>query len=102
MTTHRAPTGWVANAPKHDASTYGNRACRCDTCRTAHREYMRGARLRRMARRVLVDGRLLAPLPPDRHGRDTTYTNWRCQCEPCLRAHLDAGRANRQRREARG
>jgi hypothetical protein len=80
--------GWVAvDARKHDSSTYGNQGCRCGVCRASHNAYVRRARLRRAARRVLVDGRLVAPVPAERHGRPSTYVNWRCQCLPCLKAH---------------
>lgn len=42
----------------------------------------------RMARRVLVDGRLVAAhLPDEKHGLQTTYGNWGCRCLPCTEAN---------------
>lgn len=49
----------------------------------------RESRQRRADLRVLIDGRWVAsedginPLPPDRHGRAGTYSNWMCRCVPC-------------------
>lgn len=40
----------------------------------------------RLARRVLVDGRLIAPLPEDRHGLGG-YSNHGCRCETCSEAN---------------
>jgi hypothetical protein len=37
----------------------------------------------RKARRVLVNGRLVAPLPERKHGLASSYTNWSCRCIPC-------------------
>jgi len=51
------------------------------------------ARARNRARRVLVDGRLVAPLPEERHGTESTFNNWGCQCEPCTTSHRDRQRA---------
>jgi hypothetical protein len=43
-------------------------------------------RAARLARRVLVDGRLVAPLPPERHGLASSYSNHGCRCELCSQA----------------
>lgn len=40
----------------------------------------------RLARRVLIDGRLVAPLPEEKHGLRSTYVNHGCQCGPCTDA----------------
>lgn len=40
-------------------------------------------RQERLAARVLVDGRLVAPLPPIHHGKHSTYVNHGCRCEKC-------------------
>lgn len=47
-------------------------------------------RAARLARRVEIDGRLVAPLPPERHGLQASYTNWGCRCEDCTRANSSA------------
>jgi len=44
------------------------------------------ANTRRLARRYLVDGHLVAPLPPEQHGRPGTYTNHGCRCVRCRAA----------------
>jgi hypothetical protein len=47
-------------------------------------------RATRWARRVVVDGRLVAAhLPNERHGLPSTYTNHGCQCGPCTQANTD-------------
>jgi hypothetical protein len=40
-------------------------------------------RATRKARRVLVNGRLVAPVPERMHGKPSTYTNWSCRCLRC-------------------
>lgn len=44
-------------------------------------------RAARLARRVLVDGRLVAPVPVERHGTQALYTNWGCRCLRCTTAN---------------
>lgn len=45
-------------------------------------------RLDNLARRELVDGRLVATQVPDeRHGTLTIYTNYGCRCIPCTVAN---------------
>jgi hypothetical protein len=41
------------------------------------------------AERVLIDGVLVAVLPPERHGQLSTYKNFGCRCNRC-RAAVDA------------
>jgi hypothetical protein len=62
---------------------------------TPNAELARRARERNRARRILVAGRLVAPLPTERHGTESTFNNWGCQCIPCTATHRD-----RQRVEA--
>lgn len=44
-------------------------------------------RQERLAARVLVDGRLVAPLPPVHHGKHATYVNHGCRCLKCGEAN---------------
>lgn len=46
----------------------------------------RRARQERYARRVLVGGRLVAPVRPEQHGRKNTYSYHGCRCAPCTEA----------------
>jgi hypothetical protein len=60
-------------------------------------------RLRRLraAERVLVGGRLVAPV--EQHGSESTYNNWGCRCVRCTVAARESGRERRaaaKRREA--
>lgn len=72
---------------RHGASAYRQiDGCRCDVCTEAHRVLQNAESASRRARRVLTNGRLVAPVPPERHGRYTTYRNWGCQCQPCVKA----------------
>lgn len=48
--------------------------------RTAHN---RATRRGHYARRVVVDGRPVAPLPAERHGRLHTYQHYGCRCVVC-------------------
>ena len=45
--------------------------------------------------RVLVDGRLVAPV--EQHGSESTYNNWMCRCVPCG----DVARENKAERRER-
>lgn len=38
-----------------------------------------------------------APLPEDRHGRFSTYSNWGCMCPPCEEANEEHSRNQRRR-----
>ncbi len=60
-------------------------------------ERQRRARARNRAKRILVDGRLIAPLPADRHGTQSTFNNWGCQCDPCRTVNRNRQRADRER-----
>lgn len=75
-------------------STYTNQRCRCDECREAARVRMGSYRKARFATRVMVNGRLVAPgLPKESHGKEGTYTNHGCRCQPCTTAQREAARA---------
>jgi hypothetical protein len=65
--------------------------------RLPHREAATQRRLRerRGRLRVLVDGRLVAPV--QQHGSESTYNNWMCRCVPCG----DVARANKAERRER-
>jgi len=75
--------------------------CWCDSC-TAKREKIRGRvrkyRKGRLDSRIVVDGRLVAPVPPEKHGRASTYTNWGCRCQPCTEAQTSTFEATRRER----
>jgi hypothetical protein len=34
-----------------------------------------------------IDGKLIAPVPPEEHGRKETRSNWGCECDPCGEAY---------------
>jgi len=88
--------------PQHGSrSTYINYGCRCDPCTKANSAACREWAHRQMARRELIDGRLVAPLPDAQHGKQPTYTNHGCRCEPCTAANRDAQNHHRKAREAR-
>lgn len=55
----------------------------------------------RRALRIQQDGRWVAPLPPQFHGRVVTYQEWACRCIPCTEANTAAHRAYIQRRRER-
>lgn len=54
----------------------------------------KAARHARAELRVLIGDRLVAsadginPLPPEKHGKAGTYTNWMCRCVPCSEVAL--------------
>lgn len=69
----------------HGITGYYN-GCRCDTCATASAAWRKQRNDRRKQQRVLVAGRLIAPLPTEQHGKVSTYTNWFCRCRDCRTA----------------
>jgi hypothetical protein len=83
-------------------SSYNNRACRCGECSDAQRRYHKEWREARLASREQVDGRWIAPLPDERHGKPGTYSNYGCRCRKCTRAwreqYMLAARKWRQKR----
>lgn len=63
----------------------------------SHAATQRRLRERRGRLRVLVDGRLVAPVPDQQHGSVSTYNNWMCRCVPCGDAAREVGRRQRER-----
>jgi hypothetical protein len=72
--------------------------CRCDTCTAANTRRTVRRQHERRAERQLINGRLVAPVPPHRHGLVSTYVNWACRCEPCTQAGAQRNAADRARR----
>jgi hypothetical protein len=70
------------------ASTYRSRngGCRCVDCCRANTERARREKANRATRTP----------PADAHGKASTYSNWRCRCEPCTTAHSTYLRNRRQ------
>lgn len=63
----------------HGIAAFVARRCRCEVCRSAHREYYRLVRERKgivpLSQRPLIHGR-------------SAYSNGRCRCEICRKAQL--------------
>ena len=83
------------------SSTYINYGCHCEPCMEAHRVAQADQRAKLRARRVLIDGRLVAPLPPDQHGLVSTFSNHGCQCDPCRAIHAARMQQVRERQAKR-
>jgi hypothetical protein len=80
--------------PRHGTvNGYGNLGCRCDACRTAHREhsvmYMR---------RMRQSGHLLAK-PSVQHGTNYCY-NVGCRCDKCRAAKAETSRRSKARKRS--
>jgi len=56
-------------------------------------------RARRLAERVMVQGRWVHPHAP--HGQPHTYKNWGCHCHPCTVAYSVERRRARQQQRGR-
>lgn len=69
------------------AGGYRYYRCPCAACLQANREDNRARQQARRDRRVMVDGRLVAPVPPEMHGNANTYQSWCCRCADCTEAH---------------
>jgi hypothetical protein len=78
--------------PNQTGNGYNHHGCRCVDCRTGHRRRVRRRRLKRLAARQLVDGRLVAPVPPACHGTRSTYWNHGCRCVSCTAANAQSVR----------
>ena len=65
---------------------YVSDGCHCPVCRAGNTTRHRDLRKTRFSKRVLVGGRLIAPVPTERHALMTTYNNWGCRCWPCTKA----------------
>lgn len=92
MTANRTVAqGWVPR--RHGIPSSYNRGCRCAECRYANANRQRitgnGQRWRdkQLAKRIVVDGVLMAPDRP--HGVYGTYSTYGCRCEPCKQANRD-------------
>lgn len=88
--------GTTAHGPIHG---YNRRGCRCDDCTRAAQEYRRRDRAAKRARRVLVEGRLVAT-EAAKHGTESTHSQWGCQCEPCRQVHRLSVAARRAQNRA--
>jgi hypothetical protein len=70
---------------------YEHARCRCDLCTRAHRDRMRGQRARRAVRlieRKRSDGTVyLFAQGAAYHGKQGTYSNRGCRCDPCVEAN---------------
>lgn len=89
----------IAPLPTHRhgiTSTYVNWGCRCVACAEANAVAMARHRQRRLALRYLVDGRLVAPVPDERHGDNNTYVNWGCRCVLCSTTHAARCKLDRE------
>lgn len=58
-------------------------------------------RAHRLTLRIKIKGRLVAPVPEERHGRQVTYAQWGCRCGRCNEANNAHGRRTRKAREDR-
>jgi hypothetical protein len=77
------------DAPHGKATAYSNYGCRCELCATAWCAAIKAKRLERRAARVVDPDGFLVTTANVRHGVPATYTNWGCQCRPCLAAHSE-------------
>jgi hypothetical protein len=65
--------------------------CRLDCCRTAHTQYTKEMKVKRIARGV----------PEHLHGTANAYNNYNCRCTPCQIAMLKhSGKQKRARNGA--
>ncbi|MFD6218642.1 hypothetical protein [Nocardia salmonicida] len=74
---------------------YTRKGCRRDDCTAAATSAAKDVRKRRLAMRIVRDGRPYAErdsrghlLP---HGDASTYQNWACRCLPCTAANTSKG-----------
>lgn len=82
---------------KHGTDVSYTRGCRCVPCRTAHRQYTRQAQAARLARRVDIDGQLVAiHLDEGMHGTINAYQTHGCRCDECGDAWRDYGRKRKE------
>lgn len=61
---------------KASGTCYSHHKCRCDVCKAAN-----AARCDRRRRQ-----RDPSKLPPEKHGKKSTYSNWNCRCTECTQA----------------
>lgn len=86
------------NRPKaqHGTRSGYQSGCRCDECRTALRDYARDRRRENGG----TQGKRV-DIPEERHGKNSTYMNYGCRCDPCKAVNSAAQKAERERRQAR-
>jgi len=73
---------------EHGSDAEYGAGCRCEYCCQAHRVYNAELRAKRMAERVLVNGRLVHPKP--KHGTTNGYFHYGCRCVDCTAARTAA------------
>lgn len=74
---------------RHGQVAYVRSRCRCEKCTASNTKRNAIRRNERLALRVLEGGRLVAKTVPDeKHGSDSTYSNWGCRCQRCSEAHI--------------
>jgi hypothetical protein len=61
---------------KQSGTCYTHHGCRCEVCKRVNAE-------RCSRRRKERDP---SKLPPERHGKISTYSNWNCRCGECTEA----------------
>lgn len=65
------------NCPRKASGTcYSHHGCRCDVCKRANSERCDKRRRQRDP----------SKLPPEAHGKKSSYSNWNCRCEACTDA----------------
>lgn len=84
MTTVTVPTGVTIIV--HPGPGAYNKGCRCEECKTLHRE-----RCRRIKEDLVARGAADPDLIP--HGTIGGYSNWECRCPDCKRANADSSAA---------
>lgn len=53
----------------------------------------------KFALREEIDGVMVAThLPPEKHGKDTTYVSYGCRCDACSKAHREKAKEYRERK----
>lgn len=68
-----------------------------ELARLAIRRRVKARRDEWRARRVFIDGRLVAPIPEPWHGKSWVYDDYACRCQPCCTAKVEATNAWRAR-----
>ena len=93
-----AALGWTQEQVSEAlAGTYRPQVEVRATPRIRRSEKTQQTRARRLAERVLDQGRWIHPHAP--HGQPHTYKNWGCHCHPCTVAHsVERHRARQQQR----
>jgi len=85
----------MSDIPHGTSGGYTNYACRCEPCTQAHTICLGKGRAKRLAGRVMRDGRLYHP--DVTHGTKNAYGNYGCRCDPCTNAWTGACRERKSR-----